>query len=305
MKNNSFKTLCGLTQRNMMVFLRNKMTCFLALLSPLIILMLFILFLKDVQIDTLNNNLAQFNCVIDKNLINGVVNGWFLSGVLSVGSITVALTSYTTMVNDRENKVFYDFVSSPIKNNIVKLSYFLASFFINLLITFIMCVVGLIYLAITKTFFLDFVSCLEIILNIILTCFCSSLIMLLIASLFKKESQLGSFTGILSGVIGFLIGAYMPTSMMPKFFQFISNIIPGSYSAGLFRNVFMDNIIDEMSLLVSPDAIAVVKEYFSLNIEVFGLVISKTYMYLILTLYIIALVIISILVFRKNKKDVK
>ncbi len=78
----------------------------------------------------------------------------------------------------------------------------------------------------------------------------------------------------MSAAVGFLIGAYLPNSMMPEGVQMLTTFFPGTYSAGLFRNYFMTHPIER--LLQDPrvsgntDFINALTSQFSLNINFFG-----------------------------------
>ena len=221
---------------------------FFSLLAPLITLMLFILFLRQVQIDAVGQFLEGFGVTgVNQLYINGVVHGWFLSSVLAVSLISVGLSFYYIMVRDKEYNVISDFLATPVNKNTVKLSYFLSAVIVNIVVGLIILALGIIYLLITKTMFLTFVDILLTICNIILSSISACLIMMLIASLFDKESQLGGFTGIMSSLVGFIIGAYMPVSTFPTPIQYVIGLVPGTYSAGIFRNILMRGALEKIS----------------------------------------------------------
>ena len=144
--------------------------------------------------------------------------------------------------------------------------------FINIIFNLIILAIGLVYLAITGTFFISFVDILMIIVNIIISSFSACLVMLLISSMFTKESQFGAFTGILSAVIGFVIGAYMPVSTFPTAIQYVVGFIPGSYSACIFRNIFVTPALDKLPH--NAELLAALEDYFSLKVNFCSLDVS-------------------------------
>ena len=265
-------TLKNMVIRNIKLYSRDFVTMFFSLLSSVIILVLFILFLKDVQIDATKLFLEGFKVSAAEKYIHGVVNGWFLSGVLAVSIISVGLSFYCVMIRDREQGISADFWSSPVSKNLIKLSYLISSVFINIIFNLIILAIGLVYLAITGTFFISFVDILMIIVNIIISSFSACLVMLLISSMFTKESQFGAFTGILSAVIGFVIGAYMPVSTFPTAIQYVVGFIPGSYSACIFRNIFVTPALDKLPH--NAELLAALEDYFSLKVNFCSLDVS-------------------------------
>ena len=275
---------------------------FFSLLAPLITLMLFILFLRQVQIDAVGQFLKGFGVTgVNQLYINGIVHGWFLSSVLAVSLISVGLSFYYIMVRDKEYNVISDFLTTPISKNTVKLSYFLSAVIVNIVVGLIIFALGIIYLLITKTMFLTFVDILLTICNIILSSISACLIMMLIASLFDKESQLGGFTGIMSSLVGFIIGAYMPVSTFPTPIQYVIGLVPGTYSAGIFRNILMRGALEKISN-IDASALNAIKAYFGTDVNFFGLSISYGMCYLFLAVSIVIVAVVALLVFKYGKK---
>lgn len=295
-------SLIALIKRNIKLFCRDKLTMFFSLLAPLITLMLFILFLRSVQIDSVTQFLTSFGVTdVNQLYINGVVHGWFLSSVLAVSLISVGLSFYYIMVRDKEYNTINDFLTTPTSKRIIKLSYFVSAVIVNIIIGLIILALGILYLVITKTMFMSFVDVLLTICNIILSSISACLIMMLIASLFDKESQLGGFTGILSSLVGFVIGAYMPVSTFPTAIQYIIGLVPGTYSAGIFRNIMMRGALGKMSN-IDTTALNAIKEYFGTSVNFFGTSISYGMCYLFLSVSILITLVIALIVFGKKKK---
>ena len=111
-----------LVRRGVKVFLKDKMNVFLSLLAPLIIFLLYVLFLGDLQIDSLKQ--AFQGMEVDEKALNAFVDGWMLAGVMAVSTITVSFSANSLMVQDRERGLVDDFVASPVKGGVVNVFYF-------------------------------------------------------------------------------------------------------------------------------------------------------------------------------------
>ena len=127
------KSFIGLTKRNMLVYLRDRATVFFSLLSPLIILFLYIMFLKQNYVDSVNSIIvsAGLSDFITNKQVDGFVNSWLISGLLASSCITVPLSSLTLIVTDKEKQRDYDLLASPVKKWKIGLSYLVASFLNN------------------------------------------------------------------------------------------------------------------------------------------------------------------------------
>ena len=206
-------TLARLTQRGLKIFLKDRMGVFLALLAPLIVLLLYVLFLGDIQVDTVKNAFQGFP--VDDKLVGNFVDAWMLAGVMSVACITVSFSAQTIMVSDRENNTLSDMLASPVPRSLVSVGYLVANIAITLVICLIVECVTFVYMA-ASGWTLSVGDTFLIVAHTVLSVISSSTLSTLICSGIKTASQHGAFVGILSAVIGFLVGAYMPLSVFPN-----------------------------------------------------------------------------------------
>ena len=290
--------LLRLSKRNIKLYFKDKAAVFFSLLAPLIILMLFALFLGRLQTDSLRDGFAD----VDPKLLSAIVNGWMISGVLSVGAITISLSCLSVMVMDSENKINYDFIAAPVKNRVIYASYFLGAFVAGTIMTLAILAVGLLYLVASGTFMLSFFDVLKIILNVILSCLSASVVMMFIVSLLKRMTQFGGLSGVISAVLGFFIGAYMPVGTFPKVIQYISLILPGSYSAGIFRSAFISEALNRLSVTAGDAGSAYLSEFYGLKIDFFGAKIGEAAMLIVLSVSSAVLIAAAFFVFGKAKK---
>ena len=149
-----FKKLTYLTMRNIKIYFKDKMTFFVSLITPIILLILFVFFLQTTYEDSIFSIIQGFD--VDQKLIDSFTGGWLFSSILSTSCITVAFCS-GMMVIDKINKNNIDFMVSPVKKSILQLSYVIANVFSTLIIAFILLVIGLIYLAFIG-FYLSFLD---------------------------------------------------------------------------------------------------------------------------------------------------
>ena len=306
---NEIFVLWALTKRHLKIFLKNKVNVLFTLLVPVIILVVYALFLRPME-------LSQIEVAIDKQLLSalkanndirkvyGIVDAWMISGVLATSCITVSLNTCYIQVRDKETGVSKDFISSPITSRSIMLSYFLFNLIVTCLVNIIVFIGCVCYLLTYGAFLMSGSDFFALIGIIILSSICSALIMFFICSLISNESILSSITAIASAAIGFLIGAYLPTSMLPKSISFVTMFFPGTYSAGLFRNYFMNYPVYQLSELVQTNyaqfeqantIISDLQANFSFNLDFFGNVVSPAFMVLTLCVYSIIFMSLNIM----------
>ena len=301
-KFNAFK---GMTIRNIKIYFKDKGTVFFSMLAPIIILGLYILFLRDTYLEGIMESFEGVKHLLHEGDVDNIANTWLLAGILSTCTITVSLNSLSVMVGDKDRKVDYDYNSSPCYGAPVVLSYFVGAFVNTLLVSLLALTIGLVAITIVGNSYLSFVSILELILITIIACASSTMIMMIIASFFKKPSALGAFGGIVSAAVGFIVGAYIPLGSFGKVAQTIMSLLPGSQIASLYRSVLMTGVIDNVSSVLGDGASQMSKELndvFSLSLNMFDYQTTKLFSYLYSLGSVIVALVINILIYKKASK---
>lgn len=296
----SIYTLMQLTKRNIKMFLSDKAGVFFSLLAPLIVLLLYILFLGDVQVNSVVSVVPE-GIVVSKVPIKAYVDSWMIAGVLGISCISVSLGANTVMVLDKTKGVLNDLLSSPVKRWVITASYFLYNFIVTVIITMVAFIICLGYIAISGGWYLSVIDVLLTITTIIISSFSATLITVFICGFFKTEAALSGFIGILSSVIGFTIGAYMPMSIMPKGLQYISSLVPGSHSAGIFRNYLMTGALENLGKGIPQEVVVALEETFAMKINFFGTQVGTDVMYIVMIASIVLFGILNV-IFAFNKK---
>lgn len=228
--------LMGLIKRNILVYANNKGAVFFSMLTPIIILVLYLLFLKNSFLSSINNAAAGLGDLVMQKDIEKFVNGLLLTGIISSALITIPYNALETMVKDREDKVFYDMISTPVKRSGIILSYFLAAVVSAFLQTLIVLVCGLGILAVNGNMYYKASDIAALIGVILLGTISSTAVFAFIMMFFKNMGTCSAFMGIISAVSGFVVGAYLPLSEFSKSIQNICNLIPATCVTVLVRN---------------------------------------------------------------------
>ena len=133
------KILWILVCRNIKLYFKDKGTFFMSLITPLILLALFVTFLNNVYKESLVNIMG--NGVVSERLINAFSGGWLLSSLMGVCCVTIAFCS-NVQVNDKITGADLDLNSTTAKKEIISFSYFIANFFTTFIICFVAMLVG-------------------------------------------------------------------------------------------------------------------------------------------------------------------
>lgn len=296
-----------LVRRHMLVLFRNKIRMFFTVIAPLIIFAVYILFLRDLELDGVKSAILEINTSLGLTLnyadhaktIETVVDSWMLSGIIAISTITVSLQTNNIIVNDKENGVNRDFVSSPVGKGVLIASYFLYNFIVTVIICFIFLMVCLIYLACLGELVISFGDFMQILGILLYSSVSSVLFTVFICSFIKRDATMGSVIMIFSTAVGFIMGAYMPLGMMPPWVSNICGFFPGTYTCSMLRYSFMATPLSVLGgelagVAGGSELVQSVVGDFGYNLEFFGASIEPGYQALALALFSLLLIIVNI-----------
>ena len=221
------------TKRNMKVYLRNKSTVFFSFLSMIIIIGLYALFLGNNLTTSLESNYGEIEG------INLLVHYWIIGGILAVNAVNVTMSALTTMVMDKEKHQILDFDVSPIKAWQVIFGYIFAAIIIGFFLTVISIIIGQFYLLLVGGALLSLTTILKSLVATATSVIAISSIFFLIYTFIKREQVVSIISTIVGTFIGFMAGVYVPISIMPEYIQDAIKLFPLTYSATMFKNIFV------------------------------------------------------------------
>ena len=296
-KQSELRKMRYLTLRNIKLYFKDKMTFLVSLITPLILLVLFIAFLKSTYEDSILSIIQGFD--LDQSLIDALTGGWLFSSVLATSCITIAFCS-GMMVIDKINRANIDFMVSPVKKSTLQLSYVLANLFSTFIITFVLLIVGLIYLACVG-FYITFVDILLIVFGIIITSLFGTILANIIWTFTHSQGVVSGVCTLVSALYGFICGAYMPISTMGQGMQYFVSLLPGTYATVLFRQGFLNSVLNRMRETLPQDMINGIASGFDVKMSFFGHDVST--LALILGISISTIVLLGVFLFiNKFKK---
>ena len=126
-----------LISRNRKVYTRDRLAFFMSFLSVIILILVYQVFLGQIQIDAIKEALGSDTASSDTIKM---VNYWLISGLTTIISMTSTLGVFGVMVSDKEKKLSEDFKVSPISNFKVELSYAIFAILFGMILTMFSCV---------------------------------------------------------------------------------------------------------------------------------------------------------------------
>lgn len=233
-----------LIKRNIKLFFKDKGVFFTSLITPLILLVLYITFLGNVYKDSFLQ-IFQGPIQIEEKLINGLVGGQLFSSLLAVCCITVSFCSNMIMVQDKVTNARGDISMTPVKKSTLALSYYVATFINTLIVCLTAAICCFVYLAIIG-WYLTIIDVILIFLDVILLVTFGTALSSIINYFLSSQGQISAVGSIVSSCYGFICGAYMPISSFPKILQKVISFLPGTYGTSLLRNHAMGSAIKQI-----------------------------------------------------------
>lgn len=295
----------SLTKRGLKLFFKDKGMLFSSLITPIILLVLYITFLAKVYNDSFVSSLeaAHFSD-FPQELIDATVGGQLFSSLLAVCCITVAFCCNMIMVQDKVSGARKDLMLTPVKRSTLALSYYLSTF----ISTFIICLIAegasFIYLA-SVGWYLSVGDILLAMLDVFLLVMFGTALSSIVNFFLKSQGQISAVGTVVSAGYGFICGAYMPISQFGEGLQKVLSFLPGTYGTALIRSHSLNGVFREMSALGFPDEVVEgIKKSIDCSVYFFGKKVTEGGMYAVLGGSVALLIGIYILmnIFIKDKK---
>lgn len=300
------KKFISLVSRNTKCYFKDKFTFFMSLLTPLILLVLFATFLRNVYVDSFRAALTSNNFQFENQnrLIEGMAGAWLLSSIVGVSSVTVAFMSNLIMIEDKINSTLNDYLVSPVKPTTLSIAYFVSNFFVTFAVIMCVMLIGHIYLA-AVGWYISVGDAVMIIVDCICCILFGTLFAGVVESFVSTQGGLSAVVSLVSSMYGFLCGAFMPISTFSAGLRNVLGLLPGTYSIGILRNHYLGGYVSALADEgVSVEVLEGIKDSFDANLYLFGHQIPLGAMYGILlgACGVLLIAYITIVILKTKKK---
>lgn len=225
-----------LIKRNTKLFFRDRMTVFFSLLSSLILIGLYFVFLEG----TLSSEATEY---MDTDLL---MFNWLIAGILAINSISTTLTVFGTKIKDDEKDISKDFHSTPKTKAEIAGGYIGAAFFVSMLISIFALVIGEIISYFQYGSVMSLLTFIKVLGITLVAVFSNSALMYLIILHIKSSGAYSMVSSLIGSFSGFLAGIYIPIGVLPEWAGFLIKLFPAAQSASLLRRVVMASEFQRM-----------------------------------------------------------
>lgn len=292
-----------LVKRNVKLFFKDKGMFFTSLITPAILLVLYVSFLGNIYRDSFLMGLGpQFS--ISEKVLDSLVAGQLISSILAVSCVTVAFCSNFLMVQDRTNGSIKDLRISPVKPSTLSMAYYLATLISTSIICFVALGICLIYVA-TMGWYFTVADILLLILDILLLVLFGTALSSIINFFLTTQGQISAVGTIVSSGYGFICGAYMPISSFGEGLQKVISFLPGTYGTSLIRNHSMRGAFEALEAEgISSEMVDSMKNAIDCNLYFFEKQVDIPVMYAILAITVVILIGVYILMNAMRRRSI-
>jgi multidrug/hemolysin transport system permease protein len=235
--------ILALTKRHLKLFFRDKASVFFSLLSVIIIIALYVLFLGDM----ISGSMA------DTPGFRYVMDSWIMAGVLAVTSFTTTMGAFGIMVDDRAKQLRKDFDVAPIARWQLVLSYVLSAFLIGVLMSLVTLVLAELYILAYGGTLLSLMALVKLMGLILISVAMSSAFVYFLVSFFRSQNAFSTASTLVGTLIGFLTGIYIPIGNLPEAVQWVVRVFPISHAGAAFRQIMMEDAIQSTFGSLTPE----------------------------------------------------
>lgn len=286
----------SLVSRNNKVFRRDKTQVFFSLLSVIIVIALYAIFLQKMQIDAIEQVAKATPEMVT------MVNEWLAAGLLSMMAVTTTLAAFGITVKDIETKATADFLTAPVSRATIQLSYVANAFLIGLFFSFVALIGCEIFIVATGGNLLGFADFVKVFAILLLSVTLASVFNVFLVQFVSTQNAFSTLGTLIGTGIGFLCGVYVPVGVLPSFAQNLVMYFPISHTTVLLRDAFMQNSITTVFDGVPASEVEAYKINYGVVYDFNGNSLSPTTSIMIILVTIVVLAVLSIFIFKKRNK---
>lgn len=300
-------TLFNLVRRHLRVFYRSKGNVFFSLLACIIVIVLMVVFLGDMNVESITNILSEYggerNADIDNANALSLILNWITAGIIAVNCLTVTLTVIGTMIEDEEHHRLISFFVSPLKRSTFVLSYVIAGFIMGMIMSLITLFLAELYIFASGSDIITVNELLKAIGYTFTAEFFSAGFTFFLASLVHTKSSFSGLGTVFGTLIGFLGGIYVPLGALPEAAAGVCKYLPFMVASALLRSSFTGSLTEQTFTNIPDEVVSIYKAEMGITLDFGSHTLTETEM----VLYLLAcgIIFMGISVVIQSKRHTK
>ena len=288
--------ILAMVKRNCLCYFRDKASVFFSLLGVLIVILLYLIFLKDMLVDSFMKEISD---MISRESVKEYVDAWVMAGILAIVSVTTSAGSLQTMISDRVSGRDRDTMMTSLSSAKISAANILSTFLVGQIMSLIAFAIAIGYLAATGCG-MTAVGIIETLLLTIPASLSGAIIVYTLTCRMRSEGAFSGFSTVLGVLIGFLTGIYMPLGTMAEGMRTIGSMMPATHMAALMRQTLSTDAFNKIMTGAPQDTYDEIWFTMGYQIELFGVDFSP--LMSVIYVLIVTAVFFGITVFLTKKR---
>ncbi len=259
--------ILAMVKRNCLCYFRDKASVFFSLLGVLIVILLYLIFLKDMLVDSFMNEISD---MISRESVKEYVDSWVMAGILAIVSVTTSAGSLQTMISDRVSGRDRDTMMTSLSSAKISAANILSTFLVGQIMSLIAFAIAIGYLAATGCG-MTAVGIIETLLLTIPASLSGAIIVYTLTCRMRSEGAFSGLSTVLGVLIGFLTGIYMPLGTMAEGMRTIGSMMPATHIAALMRQTLSTDAFNKIMAGAPADTYDEIWFTMGYQIELFGI----------------------------------
>ncbi|MDR0919558.1 MAG: ABC transporter permease [Oscillospiraceae bacterium] len=275
------KKFNALLIRNNKLFIRDKSTVFFSILSVLILISLYFLFIGKQYASGLVEGTSGTALGGSESKAYFLVYLQMMAGIMVLNSVSLCTGVYGTLARDFETRKIDSFLITHTKTFEILLSYLASGFSVSYMLNMLTWIITVVLITVLTGYSIAASTFITVTIALLLVSFVGASIMLLVTAFVKSSAAVGVITGILGTFFGFLCGIYMPLTQLGSAAGYVGSILPFTHLSVWLKNIVLKNAFNELNI-TSPEFKDVLLSNFTAdNIGFLGININLSVMLLL------------------------
>jgi multidrug/hemolysin transport system permease protein len=257
--------------RNTKLFLRDRATVFFSILSALILIALYFLFIGKQYVDGILENQAFLLFDDFESVAYFLVYLQMMAGVMVLNSVSFCTGIYGTLATDFETRKVDSLQITRLKTWELLVSYLASGFLVSYILNVLTWCITFVLIRIMTGYSVGALAFLCVLGILLIVSLIGSTTMLLVTTLVKTSAAVGVITGVLGTFLGFLCGIYMPYSQLGTFVKQVGSVLPFSHAAIWLKQIVLNDACDQLGITNVSMREGVLSNFSAQNIGFVGL----------------------------------
>ena len=225
-----------LIKRNIQLYFRDRANVLFSLFAVFIMIALYILFLGSLMEANMRGIIGAY--VDPGPIMTSIV----MAGMIATTAVTSGMAGIYRFIADKE-RAAKDFFTTPVPRRKILFSYVTAAAIIGTIMSTAALVICLVYLAMRGSNLVNMQNLSLLFVSVVLTALCANSMVFFFSSLTKTREAFSSLNTIISTLLGFLMGVYIPIGNLPEGVQWVLRLFPLNHGASMFRQILSGDML--------------------------------------------------------------